>query len=99
MSIAHVSRTGKVYYLHGRPGKGGKHNFFFSTDDDGEGVDIIPEGFEIHENIRGQVFLRHIPKKLITDHAPALPEESHEPWIRGLAHGFSRAAADEVHSQ
>jgi hypothetical protein len=64
MSIEHVSRSGKVYYLQGQPGKGGKPNYFFSTDASGPGVDIVPDGFEIHENIAGQVFLRRIPKKL-----------------------------------
>jgi hypothetical protein len=67
MSIEHVSRSGKVYYLHGKPGKGGKPNFYFSTDADGPLVDILPKGFEIHENVGGQVFLRRIQKKLITE--------------------------------
>ncbi len=67
MSIEHVSRSGKVYYLHGKAGKGGKPNFYFSTDADGPLVDIVPNGFEIYENVGGQVFLRRIPKKLITD--------------------------------
>ena len=67
MSIEHVSRSGKVYYLHGKPGKGGQSNLFFSTDADGPLVDAVPNGFEIYENVNGQVFLRRIPKKLIAD--------------------------------
>jgi len=67
MSIEHASRSGKIYYLHGKPGKSGKPNLYFSMDPDGPRVEVIPDGFEIHENIRGQVFLRRIPKKLITD--------------------------------
>jgi hypothetical protein len=67
MSIEHTARSGKVYYLQGRPGKGGKPNFYFSTDAQGPRVDILPAGYEIYENIAGQVFLRRIPKKLITD--------------------------------
>ena len=67
MSIEHLSRSGKVYHLHGKPGKGGKPNFYFSTDADGPLVDIVPNGFEIYENVAGQVFLRRIPKKLIAD--------------------------------
>ena len=67
MSIEHVSRSGKVYYLHGKPGKGGKPNLFFSTDSIGPRVDIVPGGFEIYENVAGQVFLRRLPKKLIAD--------------------------------
>ena len=64
MSVEHVSRSGKVYYLHGKPGKGGKPNLFFSTDADGPLVDVVPNGFEIYENVNGQVFLRRIRKKL-----------------------------------
>ncbi|MEM9487058.1 MAG: hypothetical protein AAGA83_25590, partial [Cyanobacteria bacterium P01_F01_bin.116] len=30
-------------------------------------VDQIPDGFEIYENPNAQVFLRRIPKKIITD--------------------------------
>ena len=72
MSIEHVSRSGKVYYLHGKPGKAGKPNFYFSMDADGPRVDIVPAGFEIYENIGGQDFLRRIPKKLIADEELAL---------------------------
>jgi hypothetical protein len=67
MSVEHVSRSGKVYYLHGKPGKGGKPNLFFSTEAGGSLVDTVPDGFEIYENVAGQVFLRRIPKKLISD--------------------------------
>ncbi len=67
MSIKHISRSGKVYYLHTKPGKGGKPNLFFSTDANGLLVDVVPNGFEIYENVAGQVFLRRIPKKLIAD--------------------------------
>lgn len=67
VSIEHLSRSGKVYYLQGKPGKGGKSNLFFSTDANGPRVDVVPHGFEIYENIAGQVFLRRIPKKLIAD--------------------------------
>ncbi|MDB6064516.1 MAG: hypothetical protein JWR26_724 [Pedosphaera sp.] len=67
MGIEHVSRSGKGYYLHAKPGKGGKPNYYFSTDPDGPLVDAVPNGYEIYENVGGQVFLRRIPKKLITD--------------------------------
>src|SRR5665213_2899999 len=67
MSIEHASRSGKVYYLHVKAGKAGKSNFFFSTDAKGPLADDVPSGFEIYENIGGQVFLRRIPKKIISD--------------------------------
>jgi hypothetical protein len=66
-TIEHVSRSGKVYYLHAKPGKGGQPNFFFSTDAAGPPVDVVPNGLEIYENVAGQVFLRRIPKRLIAD--------------------------------
>lgn len=67
MSIEHASRSGKTYYLHVKSGKAGKPNFFFSTDAKGSLADDVPNGYEIYENIGGQVFLRRIPKKFITD--------------------------------
>ena len=67
MSIEHVSRSGKVYYLHMKAGKAGKANFYFSTNAEGPQAKIVPPGFEIYENVGGQVFLRRIPKKLIAD--------------------------------
>ncbi|HZM06785.1 MAG TPA: hypothetical protein VFC44_27600 [Candidatus Saccharimonadales bacterium] len=67
MSVEHVSRSGQVYYLHVKSRKNGRPNFYFSKDPEGPPVDAVPDGFEIYENIGGQVFLRRIPKKLIAD--------------------------------
>jgi hypothetical protein len=67
MSIEHVTRTGQLYHLHGKAGKGGRPNYYFSTDAKGSLVDLVPDGYEIYENVPGQVFLRRIPKKLISD--------------------------------
>ena len=67
MSIQHVARHGKVYHLQSKPGKNGKLNYSFSRKPDGAPVDTIPKGFEIYETVRGQVFLRLIQPKLITD--------------------------------
>lgn len=69
MSIEHTSRTGKTYCLHAGVTKTGKPKYFFSTKQTGASVDTIPAGFEIYENVEGQVFLRRIPKQII------LPEE------------------------
>jgi hypothetical protein len=72
MPIAHIARTGKPYYLHVGPGKGGKANYYFSTDAEGARVEAVPDGFEIYENIRGQVFLRRKPPQVILDEELAL---------------------------
>lgn len=66
MGIEHISRTGKTYYLHAGTTKTGKPKYFFSLKQAGELVDTIPDGFEVYENIDGQVFLRKIPKQIIT---------------------------------
>ena len=66
MSIQHISRTGRVYYLHALPAKNGKTKYHFSTKAAGRPVERVPDGFEIYENIRGQVFLRRITLQLIT---------------------------------
>lgn len=67
MSIEHVSRSGNRYYLHTKPGKSGKPTYFFSLEADGPTVRTVPEGYEVYENVRGQVFLRRISKKLISE--------------------------------
>jgi hypothetical protein len=65
LSITHSTRTGKTYYLHAGVTKTGKPKYYFSTKKDGALVDTIPEGFEVYENIDGQVFLRTITKQII----------------------------------
>ncbi len=76
MSIQHTTRTGKHYYLHVGRGKTGKPNYFFSTDPDGTSVNAVPEGFEIYENVGGQVFLRRKTPKFITDEELAMVKEA-----------------------
>ncbi len=76
MSIQHTTRTGKTYYLHVGQGKSGKPNYFFSTEPDGPLVNSVPEGFEIYENVGGQVFLRRKQPKLITDEELAMVREA-----------------------
>jgi hypothetical protein len=65
MVITHMSRKGKNYYLHTGPKRGGGIQYFFSTKSDGDLAKRVPDGFEVYENISGQVFLRRIQVKLI----------------------------------
>jgi len=67
MSIQHISRTGKTYFLNLVPGKTGRPNYHFSTRPGATRADVLPEGFEIYENVNGQVFLRRKTPRLITD--------------------------------
>jgi hypothetical protein len=78
MSIQHITRTGKTYYLHVGQGKMGKPNYFFSTEPGGPLVNSVPKGFELYENVGGQVFLRRKQPKLITDEELAMVEEALE---------------------
>ena len=85
MSIQHIARSGKIYYLHVLPTKTGKEKYHFSTSKDGLLAQVLPEGYEIYENINGQVFLRRKTKKLIESDELALVEtalEQHaEKWL------------------
>ncbi len=72
MKIQHESRNGKIYYLHALPGKNDKPKYHFSTRADGPLADQVPDGYEIYENISGQVFLRRKTPQLITDEELAL---------------------------
>jgi hypothetical protein len=67
MPITHTSRTGKTYYLHIGPKRGGGTQHYVSTKPDGPLADRLPEGFEIHETVNGQVHLRRRQPKLIHD--------------------------------
>ena len=84
MTVEHTARTGKTYYLLAGVTKTGKPKYFFSTKQTGNRVDAIPAGFEIYENVDGQVFLRKIPKQIITPAELALVEtalqEHGEAW-------------------
>lgn len=67
MAITHTSRTGKTYYLHRGPKRGGGTQHFLSTKADGPLAERVPEGFEIHETVNGQVYLRRQKPRLIRD--------------------------------
>jgi hypothetical protein len=67
MPITYVNAKGQTYYLHQGMTKTGKPKYHFAMKSEGKLAESIPEGFEIYENPNGQVFLRRIPPKIITD--------------------------------
>jgi hypothetical protein len=67
MAITHTSRTGKTYYLHTGPKRGGGTQHFLSTKRDGPMAACIPEGFEIYETVNGMVYLRRQQPRLVRD--------------------------------
>ena len=84
MSVEHTSRTGKRYYLHVKTTAAGKPNYFFSTDSGGPLAEQVPEGYEIHENVGGQVFLRKATPQIIRPEELAVVEDAvprrEAPW-------------------
>ena len=84
MSIEHTSRTGKNYYLHVKTTAAGKPSYFFSTDADGPLAEQIPEGYEVYENVNGQVFLRKKTAQVILPKELAIVEDAlrknQDPW-------------------
>ena len=81
MPVQHVNRKGQTFYLHQKATKKANLKYFFSMKRDGELVESVPEGFEIYENPNGQVFLRKIQPKMITDDEIAVVEKG----VRELA--------------
>ena len=67
MSIKYTNRIGQKYYLHVGETKTGKPTYYFSLTAGGPLGESVPRGFDIYENPDGQVFLRKILPKLITD--------------------------------
>ncbi len=67
LAVQHMNRKGDRYYLHQGRTKTGKPKYFFSKKSEGDLCGQLPDGFEIHENPRGQVFCRRIQPKLITE--------------------------------
>lgn len=65
MSIEHIARSGKTYYLHVTTSSSGKAKYFFSMKPDGLLAQVVPDGYEIYENINTQVFLRRKAEPII----------------------------------
>jgi hypothetical protein len=71
IAIQHTNRKGQTYYLHQQRSKTGAFSYHFAMKAGGV-VEEIPEGYEIHENVRGQVFLRRKTVKQISDEEMAM---------------------------
>jgi hypothetical protein len=60
MAITHTNRKGDTYYLHKGQTRAGKPTYFFSRKQEGDLADAVPDGYEVYEKPRGQVFLRKV---------------------------------------
>ena len=73
--IEYTNRKGKTYYLHVGKTKKGNPRYHFSTEAPDEMISEIPDGYEIYENPNGQVFLRKILPKEMSDEEMAILEK------------------------
>jgi hypothetical protein len=84
MSVEHTARTGKTYYLHERVSQAGKLSYFFLMNADGQLAAAIPDGYEVYENVGGQVFLRKRTAQIIRSEELLVVEtalrQHGEPW-------------------
>ena len=68
MPIQYTNKRHTTHFLHEGITKKGNPKYYFSTKTDGRLLDKIPKGYEVYEHpANGQVFLRKIQPKLITD--------------------------------
>jgi hypothetical protein len=84
VSVVYTSRTGKQYYLHMKTTAARRPSYFFSTDGHAPLAEAVPDGYEVFENVRGQVFLRKKTVAVIHAEELSLVEQAlrqhGEPW-------------------
>jgi hypothetical protein len=76
MAIEYTNRHRQTYYLHQGKGRTGKPNYFFSMSPKSGDVEAVPDGYEIYERPNGQVFLRSVKAKKITDQEIAIVQKA-----------------------
>ena len=67
MVLKYTNCRGQTYVLHRGTTKTGKPKYYFSLQTNGNVIDSIPEGYEIYEHPRGQVYVRKIQPKVFSD--------------------------------
>ena len=68
MPFQYTNKRHTTHFLHEGITKKGNPKYYFSTKTAGKLLDKIPKGYEVYEHpANGQVFLRKIQPKLITD--------------------------------
>lgn len=90
MSIEYKNRPGKLFYLHIGKTKKGNDKYFFSSKKDGNLAQNIPKGYEIHENVNAQVFLRKVQHKLIFDEELTIIKKELQVAVPSSDHAASR---------
>ena len=76
MPIHYTNRKDQTYYLHLGSTRSGLPYCYFAMESEGNLADAIPAGYEVFEKPNGQVYLRKIQPKIITDEEAALVEKA-----------------------
>jgi hypothetical protein len=60
VAYSYKTKSGKTYYLHGRPAKGGSGTmlYFFAGDVKDGSLDALPKGYVVSETSRGLPVLK-----------------------------------------
>lgn len=67
MAFRYTNRKGKSYYLHGHETRGRRVRYVFARRIGDGALDEIPPGYEVRENINGQVTLGKVRPRLISE--------------------------------
>ena len=81
--FAYTSRKGITYYLHACVTKGGKERYVLTRSADGA-LRELPAGYEVAENVNGQVSVRRLRPRRITSQEESLVQAALE--AHGLEH-------------
>jgi len=85
MPVTHTNCRDQIYFLHKGKTKTGKPRYWASQKAEGNLLESIPEGYEIHERPGGMVFVRKIPKTLILPHEQQCVQDQLTPLNKQLA--------------
>ncbi|MGC9523432.1 MAG: hypothetical protein ACP5HG_16300 [Anaerolineae bacterium] len=70
--MTYKNRKGQTYYLHTHATGSGGVGYHFSLKPEGDLIEEIPDGYEIYESPRGQVFLRRVVPQAVSDEEVAV---------------------------
>ncbi len=66
VTVQHTNRRGQTFHLRQGAPRAGRPNYYFSLSGEGNLVDAVPDGYEVYEHPKGQVFLRKIQAQAVT---------------------------------
>lgn len=65
-AYSYTNRKGKTYYLHRSTSQAARQRYYFSPTPGDNAIDDLPEGYEVRENVNGQVSAGRSRARIIT---------------------------------